>query len=577
MGGSTMTKDSKIRIWLIVLWAGILANNFIWLRFNHTFFTYDSYRHFLASLKVYEILKHVSFSAVPLSIDTIQLHPPLVMIFTAPFYFLFGTAQNVSILASSAVFLGVLLFSVYGIGFKLAGRKSGLLAAFIIGMYPVIFNQLKVYMLDLPLTAMVALSMYFLFACDDFKQSRDSALFFISVGLGMLTKSTFIIFLAAPLGYAAGRGYFSLRRERGDLKGYVRRLIFFGILALVICAPYYSTNFYKVLSKVYPGYVEAWPTSVPSSGLLINSLRGFLWYLWGFINWQVSFFFFLIFITGGYFFSRAEIKNKVFFWLWIIIPWVLTGYFRAAMGFNMEVTGVRYTMPLLPAIALISAIGIMRIPFGKPRTFLIMLIAVFGIAQLIFVSYPLPVKVMSGRILSLKIPESAKKNYFLPDKIILLNFGSWAVSGSASGSHPADYSEYSLADNQILKTISSFGGGGEKTSIFIIPDNVRMWHLRYMAYLAGKPFQVFCDWNYMRANMMAQRLNVFDMIADADYVIDQEGKSMNEPYMRHFIESAENNFSALKSRFILLSRMDWPDGGKLLIYKKLNPSQKNEN
>jgi 4-amino-4-deoxy-L-arabinose transferase-like glycosyltransferase len=568
-----MTKDSKSWICLVILWAGVLANNFIWLGIDRTFFTYDSYRHFLASLKVYEILKHGSFSAVPLSIDTIQLHPPLVMIFTVPFYFLFGAAQNVSILANSVIFSGILLFSVYGIGFKLAGRKSGLLAAFITGMYPVIFNQLKVYMLDLPLTAMVTLSMYFLFSCDDFKQTRNSILFFISAGLGMLIKSTFIIFLAAPAGYAAVRGYLNLRREKGDLRRYVKHLVLFGLLSFLVCAPYYFTNFYKVLSKLYPGCVETWPTSVPPSSLFLNSLRGFLWYFWGFINWQVSFFFFLVFIAGGYFFSRAGIKNKIFFWLWIVIPWVLTGYFRTAVGFNMEVTGVRYTMPFLPAIALISAIGIMRIPLKRLKAFLVTLIVVFGILQLLFVSYPLPVKGMERLFLSFKIPEKAAKNRFLPDRIILLNFGSWAVSGSASGSYPADYSEYSLADNQILETIDSFARGGEKASVFIIPDNVMMWHLRYMAYLKGKPFWIFCDWNYMRASMMAQRISVFDMISNADYVIDQEDKSTNEPYMRHYIESAENNFSVLKDRFALLRTMDWPDGGKLLIYKKLNRPQ----
>ncbi|MFA6358398.1 MAG: glycosyltransferase family 39 protein [Candidatus Omnitrophota bacterium] len=561
----------KTFLYLFLLWAGILANNFVWLKYDNTYFTYDSHRHFLASLRIYEILKSLNFHAIPVSINTIQLHPPFVMITTSLFYFLFGISQHISVVANSAIFLGILIFATYGIGFKIADRKTGLLAAFIVSMYPVIFNQLKIYMLDLPLTAMVALSVYFLLCSDNFKNIKYSILFSLSAGLGMLTKSSFLLYLIAPLSYIVIKNILIFRKENYSLKKYIGYFVLFGTLIVLICSLYYSTNFYKVLSKAYSGYVSTWLEVVPPSGLFLHNLRAFLWYIWGFINWQVSFFFFVVCLIGAYFFARTKVSNKRLFIFWIFIPWLLVSYLRHAIGFNMEITGIRYTLPILPAIALVSAIGIMKISIKNLRLFLICLIAIFGIAQLLFVSYPISVRGFTKRIFySIKIPQKLNKYKLLPEEIILINFKDWSVSGRVSSSYPNNYQDYFTANQRIFSIINSSRGGKEAVAIFIIPDDARLWYLQYQAYRRGKKFQFFCDWNYLRAEMGAEGNNVFDLISSSDYVIDKDGEFLGESYMQSFVESARNNFAVLKPKFMLFWRLNWPDGSRILIYKKKN-------
>ena len=115
-------------------------------------------------------------------------YPPLVYWVTDIFYVVLGsTAVWVAVL-SQAVFLAVLTFATYGIGKELWSRRVGLLAAFFVLTSPMLVSQFKDYLLDAPLTAMVALALYLLIRADAFRERRSSVLFGVACGLGMLTK-----------------------------------------------------------------------------------------------------------------------------------------------------------------------------------------------------------------------------------------------------------------------------------------------------------------------------------------------------------------------------------------------------
>ena len=78
---------------LFLLWLVLLVNNYIWLTLDATYLTYDAHRHFLVSLKILDAFQDFSPQLLHRILQATQLHPPLVGVFTAPFYFLFGASQ----------------------------------------------------------------------------------------------------------------------------------------------------------------------------------------------------------------------------------------------------------------------------------------------------------------------------------------------------------------------------------------------------------------------------------------------------------------------------------------------------
>ena len=567
---AAMFKKHYTAFLLFFLWFGHLVNNYIWLKLDVNYLTYDSHRHFLMSLKIFDAYRNPSFNILDSFIQATQLHPPLVGIFTAPFYFLFGVAQDTGVMVSAAIFLAILIFSTYKIGKKLMDEKAGILAAFLITIYPVVFNQLKVYMLDLPLTAFVVLGVYLLLMTDNFRSLKYSIFFGVSSGLGMLVKQPFFLFIIGPLSYVIIRNIIFFRFGGiNNLKKRIINLSFSLSLSFLIACFYYLKKIYIVFGKLSSKWTETWPTPVPESSWFLHLFRSFLWYLWGFINWQISFFYFFLFLIGFLFYFRYSSKSKSILYLWILVSWILVSYLRYTIGFNMEVTGIRYTLPILPAVALITAIGIRQLPCRKIKTFFTITAVIYGIFQLFFISYPIFNNHYHKQIaIPIRLPESLGKYKLFPENIVILNLESWPISGRNGGSHPIDAQDYLAANEEIFRAIDSSGYKKKAISVFIIPHNTQLWYLQYKAYIEKKPFTIVCDWIYLGENTEDNiEAAIQNLVLNSDYIIDKDSGELGEPYVQKFINRARKYFNKNSSRFGLLKKVKWPDYSSILIFK----------
>jgi len=119
-------------------------------------------------------------------------------------YRLFGESDDVAVMANS-VFLAILLLSAYGIGKEVHSKKVGLLSAFLVSTTPLLFNLSRVPYPDYPLAAMVAVAINWLVRVDGFRHRGYSLLLGVTLGLGMLTKQPFIVFVGAPLAYVVAK------------------------------------------------------------------------------------------------------------------------------------------------------------------------------------------------------------------------------------------------------------------------------------------------------------------------------------------------------------------------------------
>ena len=188
-------------LFLTILWLFHLINNYIWLKIDTSPLRWDPGSHYLSSLRFFDVLSYPSIHLLSEIVNVCGTYPPLVGIIPTPLYVLFGRDSDTAIFIMNSIFLFILIFSVYGIGKKLCNNKAGILASFIVTMYPMLFGQTRLFMLDPPLMAMTSLSLYTLLLTDGFKNRKYSWFFGVTLGLGMLTKFTFVFCVIGPIAF----------------------------------------------------------------------------------------------------------------------------------------------------------------------------------------------------------------------------------------------------------------------------------------------------------------------------------------------------------------------------------------
>jgi hypothetical protein len=127
-----------------------------------------------------------------------HLWPRLSYLAALPAALVFGASGRVYEM-NNALWLVLLLVSVYLLGKRCAGPPAGLLAAFLTSSFPGVFGLARRFELDLPLTAMVALTMLLLVRTDGFRRRAASVVVGLVAGLGILVKAQLVLFLLPAL------------------------------------------------------------------------------------------------------------------------------------------------------------------------------------------------------------------------------------------------------------------------------------------------------------------------------------------------------------------------------------------
>jgi len=177
-------------------------SNWRWVAANLTLMGWDRSSHLAKTLIYNDILQHIDLRSAFTALTWPWNRPPLPFLTVVPFYRLFGISTDVALM-SNCVFLAILLWSVYSIGNLLYNRRVGLLGAFLVSFYPVLFSISRLSYVDYALTAMVALGIYLVLKTGGFRSRNWSLLSGLGIGLGLLTKWPFIAFAGAPIAYVA--------------------------------------------------------------------------------------------------------------------------------------------------------------------------------------------------------------------------------------------------------------------------------------------------------------------------------------------------------------------------------------
>jgi 4-amino-4-deoxy-L-arabinose transferase-like glycosyltransferase len=318
-----------------------------------------------------------------------------------------GVNLSAPVIGENLVFVPLLTLGCYQTGRLLFGRSAGLLAVtFVLGS-PLLISQFHVFMLDAPLTAMVAVSLWLLLASEDFGRISISGLAGLAVGLGTLVKVTFPLFIAGIVLIALVRGW---RNWRG--------LLLFAAVALVVAMPWYVEHLaeFSNFTKFAGTNSGAPPAELPPT----LSIANLGWYFWDTLNYQLVAWLFLLALGGLVWTIHAVVKRTE---ARVLRAELLVGFFVAWLAITLTPhKDLRYAMGLMPYLAVIGTGWIIflprvaRVAAGAVLVFAVVantLGSTFGVGEPVLVN-------LSSR------PPAADS---WPDRIVLYNKGAFGIAG----------------------------------------------------------------------------------------------------------------------------------------------------
>jgi uncharacterized membrane protein len=444
-------------------------------------------------------------------------YPPLVRVLTIPFYAVFGRSTDTAVMVNG-VFWIILIFSTYGIGKRIFSKNAGLLAAFLVSMYPITFGMSRQYFLDFALMAMVSLGVYTLLLTNSFTNKRNSVIFGIVFGLGMLTKWTFIFFIIGPLTYTMIKIPIAKHTSRYSLHSL--------ILATALTAAWYVPNRDFLIRLLDNATVRGAIEGDPG----IYSIQSVLYYVFSLINDQISLFYFIFFIAGMILLSKKSRDGNLIPILWIALPFIVFTFIG-----NKE---ARFMMPILPAVAIVSAAWVVDIRNSKLKVFIISLILVYGVAQFFMMSYGIE-----------SIPDEKKLDTPVYPTYLFHQEGYWSR-------HPR------TEDWKIQEILRNINETRQKTSpgiVCVLPDQIRF---------SAMAFTYYARLDYLPLRIRGYAWNpagFYNEIMSCNYVITKSDHYA-PPFLRKNVEETMAVLESKSRHFEILAEYTLPDNSTARVY-----------
>ena len=252
---------------------------------------------------------------------------------------------------TNVLWMAVLLFSTYGIGARVRGPGTGLLAAVLVGCTPGINGAARGIGIDLPLAAVNALCVHVLLGTERFSRPGRTLAFGALTGVSILANTRTPLYLVGPVLVQFVR---ALRTRSLD----ARRLAALAggcVLSASVSALYWAAPYTHALDYFWKQATVDPTTHCPGAP---GSLAW--WVFYGVTSLtDLSPFLALMFVIGLVPFLRRfrEIKDAPELLAWITVSWVI---FQA-----IHIKHDRYLFPMHAAVALVTAIGFSLLPWRR--------------------------------------------------------------------------------------------------------------------------------------------------------------------------------------------------------------------
>jgi len=338
---------------LLLIFLALTTSTVVWTLRDQTPPPWDPSDHLRYGYDYYRLLAHADFSGFLREFfSTRHYYAPLVHLISALVFLLVGASKLTGI-GVNLVSLIALLWSVAWISRHLYAQEStdpqqsliqsrwslatlSALPALISASYHFSAWLLHDAFLDFPLMAAVTVSFAFLIRADDFTIRRNALAFGVSAGLGMLVKQTFAFFFVLSALYVVGRVLWNRERKA------VLNLALAAVVLVLIASIWYAPHWQDVLAI----YRENQQAAVNENEAPLFTFDSNFFYVHALLSMQMQLPLAIIFVFGLLYSLVRHSKRSLILYLWII-----SGIGCFALVANKD---VRYTVPVLPAAALLS-------------------------------------------------------------------------------------------------------------------------------------------------------------------------------------------------------------------------------
>jgi len=271
-------------------------------------------------------------------------YPPLYHLITGIFICALGRPALAGV-ASNELFLWILLLSVIKIGQRAFSPAVGFMAAILVGLYSNLAQFRHEAFIDFALTGMTSWCAWQLLKTDGFRQRRASAAFGVSIGLALLLKQSVILFLALPVLFVV----FCRRKEWDHDTG--KNFIIATGAGLLVALPWYGLQWRAVVANLVLNQRIAAIEGDPMPW----TFMGAIYYPWVMSCVQIGFPLFVLAIVSALvwlFKHKIRTTGEQLLARGVLITWIVGSI--PLLTFLILNKDVRYSLPVLPAVALLT-------------------------------------------------------------------------------------------------------------------------------------------------------------------------------------------------------------------------------
>jgi 4-amino-4-deoxy-L-arabinose transferase-like glycosyltransferase len=373
----------------------------IWLRLDTVPPLWDEAHYLRTSHELYRALIERGpgpfFAAFSTAIGT---KAPLIAVLPFPFYVLFGESHlsacyvNVALLAIASALL-------FRLGEILVGRLGALSSVVILNSFPLVAAMSRTYLVEYGLMTMVIAWMYYLVRWQRGEVFRSSVALGLLLGLGLLMKVSFPLYVVGPTAVVMGP---LLRKARGSAGSASASAAGIVALGAAIASPWYLENWRSVLGFVVSGgfgdIARDYGMGPPFSFTTL------LTYWKQLVGSGVSVYYGLLLAGFGLAALIPRLcRRREPSWdrVGLLLAWWLVPFLVLSFALNKD---IRYTTPYLPALALLLSGAIVGTSGQRAGRLVLALVAMGGLLNYGLYSFGAPGDQPNWRVGSVPIVAS---------------------------------------------------------------------------------------------------------------------------------------------------------------------------
>lgn len=357
---------------------------YLWLKENkfysfavnspmHSIESLGFYRFFYNNCNIFEILREFLRPSY---------WPRLNYVFTGFAINLFGRSY-ISMGLVNIFYLFILMFSVYGISFKITQNTYiSICSAAFVSLYPGIIKFTGFYELQLGVAAFTSISVYFLVLSNNLKSTFFCILFTLFFCLAMyMDRFCPLVFVLGPFLYVLNN---SIKEMSGKkfVKEILPNVLMIIIVTTILLKPFYlqwlfSLDYNDLFSQGGVSGISIWKEFINAS--IFVSLSRLFFYLNMLPGYHLGIFWTAVFLCAIYGYIKSPYRYKYLLWWWFLVPVIFFSF--------LPKKNLSYIIAALAPVGIITSIGLSVVANKAKRIFIYALILLFGLLQFFIVRF----------------------------------------------------------------------------------------------------------------------------------------------------------------------------------------------